>query len=386
MSGYGVTDPPGSGGAGGPATIIDGVNGAIVATVKDYANANPLTVITVDVNGDPVSSGGTTQYAEDSAAVSGEMLAMAGVVRKDVRGTFVDADGDRTELQVTASGDLRVDGSAVTQPVSAASLPLPTGASTEATLALVKAKTDNLDVLLSTRLKSADTLTAITTLGTITNVVHVDDNAGSLTVDGSVTVPGVATAANQATEIASLVNLDVALSTRLKPADTLTAVTTVSTVSTITNVVHVDDNAGSLTVDGPLTDAQLRAVPVPVSGTVAVTGVATAANQATEIASLTSIDTKLTSPLTVTGPLTDTQLRASAVPVSLASVPLPTGAVSEAGGNLATLVALLLRTEELVHLTRRHLAISTALYTHLVSLSSTGISADEVLSVELTSH
>lgn len=38
-----------------------------------------------------------------------------------------------------------------TQPVSVASLPLPTGASTEATLALIKAKTDNLDVALSTR-------------------------------------------------------------------------------------------------------------------------------------------------------------------------------------------------------------------------------------------
>jgi hypothetical protein len=38
-----------------------------------------------------------------------------------------------------------------TQPVSAASLPLPSGASTEATLALIKAKTDNLDVALSTR-------------------------------------------------------------------------------------------------------------------------------------------------------------------------------------------------------------------------------------------
>lgn len=43
------------------------------------------------------------------------------------------------------------------QPVSAAALPLPSGASTEATLALIKAKTDNLDVALSTRTKPADT-------------------------------------------------------------------------------------------------------------------------------------------------------------------------------------------------------------------------------------
>lgn len=52
-----------------------------------------------------------------------------------------------------------------TQPVSAAPLPLPSGASTEATLALIKAKTDNIDVALSTRTKPADTQTVA---GTVT--------------------------------------------------------------------------------------------------------------------------------------------------------------------------------------------------------------------------
>jgi len=58
--------------------------------------------------------------------------------------------------------------------------------------------------------------------------------------------------------------------------------------------------AGSVAVTGPLTDTQLRASSVPVSG-----------------------------------PLTDGQLRASAVPVSAAALPLPTGAATE-----ATLAAL----------------------------------------------
>lgn len=35
-----------------------------------------------------------------------------------------------------------------------------------------------------------------------------------------------------------------------------------------TGVLSIDDNGGSLTVDGPLTDAQMRATPVPISGTV----------------------------------------------------------------------------------------------------------------------
>ena len=67
-----------------------------------------------------------------------------------------------------------------TQPVSAVSLPLAAGASTEATLALIKTKTDNLDVLLSTRLKPADTLTAVTTVSTVTNLSQMGGAAISM--------------------------------------------------------------------------------------------------------------------------------------------------------------------------------------------------------------
>jgi hypothetical protein len=69
-----------------------------------------------------------------------------------------------------------------TQPVSAASLPLPTGASTEATLALIKAKTDNLDVAMSTRTKPADsqnvTGTVTANIGT-TNGLALDGTDGT---------------------------------------------------------------------------------------------------------------------------------------------------------------------------------------------------------------
>jgi hypothetical protein len=67
------------------------------------------------------------------------------------------------------------------------------------------------------------------------------------------------------------------------------------------------DATNGLKVQGPLTDTQLRASAVPVSGTF---------YQATQPVSLASAPTTA-----VTGPLTDTQLRASAVPVSLASAP-----------------------------------------------------------------
>lgn len=70
--------------------------------------------------------------------------------------------------------------------------------------------------------------------------------------------------------------------------------------------------------------------PVTVIASVLPTGAATSTNQTTANASLSSIDSKLTAPLSVTGPLTDAQLRASAVPVSAAALPLPAGAATSA--------------------------------------------------------
>jgi hypothetical protein len=56
--------------------------------------------------------------------------------------------------------------------------------------------------------------------------------------------------------------------------------------------LHIADGGGSITVDGPLTDAQLRATAVPVSGNVGVTG-----------------------SVAVTGPLTNAELRAASFEV-----------------------------------------------------------------------
>lgn len=57
---------------------------------------------------------------------------------------------------------------------------------------------------------------------------------------------------------------------------------------------------------GPLTDTQLRATPVPVSGTVATGGLTDAQLRATAV--------PVSGTVAVTGPLTDAQLRAAAVP------------------------------------------------------------------------
>ena len=90
--------------------------------------------------------------------------------------------------------------------------------------------------------------------------------------------------------------------------------------------------ASPVPVSGPLTDTQLRASAVPVSA--ASLPLPTGAATETTLASIDSkvlTDTQLrASALAVSGPLTDTELRASAVPVSMASAPLPTGAATEA--------------------------------------------------------
>jgi hypothetical protein len=96
--------------------------------------------------------------------------------------------------------------------------------SLEATQLLVKAKTDNLDVLLSTRLKPADTLAAVTNL--------VQAGGTNLTTKAASTLPAAADTALVVTlrdsAVVTNANLDVALSTRLKPADTLAAVTSLT--------------------------------------------------------------------------------------------------------------------------------------------------------------
>lgn len=51
------------GGGASDGAIVDGVSGSIKATVKDYTNSNPLTVVLVDTNGDPYLAGSSTPPA-----------------------------------------------------------------------------------------------------------------------------------------------------------------------------------------------------------------------------------------------------------------------------------------------------------------------------------
>ena len=161
--------------------------------------------------------GGATEVTLQEVAASVDSID----TKMDAQATAAKQDALLAELQLKA--DLTE-----TQPVSVASLPLPTGAATSA-------KQDAL--LAELQLKADLTETQPVSLASVPLAT------------------GAATSALQTSGNASLTSIDSKLS-------------------------------GSLTVTGPLTDAQLRATPVPVSGTVS------------------------------TGGLTDTQLRASPVPVT----------------------------------------------------------------------
>lgn len=81
------------------------VTNPLFSKLTDGTNAATFTGTSLDVN---ITGGATSgqQYAEDSAAVSGDMGNVALVVRKDTPGTNVDADGDYATLLQDANGRL----------------------------------------------------------------------------------------------------------------------------------------------------------------------------------------------------------------------------------------------------------------------------------------
>lgn len=159
----------------------------------------------VDEFGNTVSIGGgggggsDVQYAEDSAAVGGEDVTLAGAVRQDTLASSTSTDGDIANLKVNAAGALYVTGGSGG------------GAATVA---------DGADV-------AQGTTTDLSSANTVVGILK----AIKAAITGTLAVSGTFWQATQP-------------------------------------------------VSGPVTDTQIRATPLPVSGTVGVTGVATSARQA----------------------------------------------------------------------------------------------------------
>jgi hypothetical protein len=349
--------------------VVEGSNDGVTYYPCIIMDSSGLVVANITANGQYTSNTNGFQFLiiRSSAWTSG--TATIHVYGSDSPSLNTDINLLRGATNGTLIGNntnrLLVDGSTVTQPVSAASLPLPTGASTSALQTTGNASLASIDAGIPNALGAATTANSMPVNIASDQIVPI--SAASLPLP-----TGAATAANQATEIASLSSIDGKLTTTNSSLSSIDAgipaalgqttmassmpvtiasnqtalpindnggsltvdgtvelgATTLSALESITvqngagaSAVNIQDGGNSITVDGtvaisgsvavtgPLTDAQLRATPVPVSltsttvtNTVAIsavslplpTGAATAANQATEIASLSSIDSKLT--------------------------------------------------------------------------------------------
>lgn len=227
--------------------------------------ANDSSGINVVVDSSALPLGAATESTLSGIKTQTDLLAFIGDRLK------VDANLDTTDIEIGAvelkdgatdtRAKIKSDGTDNAVVVTQNSQPLPTGASTEATLALIKAKTDNLDVTLSTRTKPSDTQTIA---GTVTA------NAGT----GNFTVTQ-ATGTNLHTVVDS-------------------GSITVSNASGA-SAVNIQDGGNSLTVDGTISATQSGTWNINnVTGTISLpAGASTAANQTAANTSLASIDSKI---------------------------------------------------------------------------------------------
>lgn len=224
--------------------VVVGIDGSDSVVGADIANGLDVDVTRVQGTVTVLGPLTDTQLRATPVPVSGTVTASGPLTDTQLRAVAVPVSG--TFYQGT-------------QPVSAASLPLPTGAATETTVAAVNTATG---------------------------------------------AQGDAEAAANGSVIAILKRLRTLLSGGLPAALAASGGLKVDLAGTGANAtaVKVDGSAVVQPVSGPITDAQIRATPLPVSGTV-----------------------------TASGPLTDTQLRATAVPVSLASLPTLAAGVNNIG-------------------------------------------------------
>lgn len=198
VDGSAVTQP-----VSGTVTVTQGT-GTNLHTVIDSGTITTITnVVHVDDNSGSLTVDGTVTanagtgfpsvQTEDAASAGGETGTMILGVRNDSAVSKTSTDGDFSALAVDAAGRLGITdlGGAISVDDNGGSLTIDN--------ANLDAPLSTLDTSINTLLKPASTLSAVTTLGTITNVVHVDDNGstlsiddggGSITIDGSVSVSG----------------------------------------------------------------------------------------------------------------------------------------------------------------------------------------------------
>jgi hypothetical protein len=251
-----------------------------------------------------------------------------------------------------AATRLLVDNSGVTQPVSASALPLPTGAATETTLSSINGKLNSLGQ--KTMANSAPVVIASDQSAIPASQSGTWDISN---ISGTVSLPtGASTAANQVTSNGHLSNIaDATLVDNAAFTDGTTRVNAAGYVfdevagTTLTEndiaaarvdskraqVLVIEDAAtrgqrasvsasGAIKVDNSAVTQPISAAALPLP-----TDASTSALQTTGNTSLSNIDTKLPANLTVSSTRLLVDNSGVTQPVSVASLPLPSGAATE---------------------------------------------------------
>lgn len=267
---------------GGSAVSSTAANGEWTASVAAYSQ--------VRVIGNIVASGTANVVLSASTVSSTVVLGMALPSGDNTIGRVKVTDGADV-LDIDASGR-----AAIQNPpnLDAASSTLATKAKQDDQINLLT----SIDAKLSSQATASKQDAQSTTLSSILGQLDAKTSA-------------LASASAQAMGNSSLAAIeskdDVARSTR---ASETTAGVIAAQQTSGAQKTQVTNFPSSQPVTGPLTDIELRASPVPISGTIAVSNF------------------PATQP--VSGPLTNAELRAAPVPTSVASLPLPSGAAKDA--------------------------------------------------------
>lgn len=294
--------------ANGSLASIDGklfANGGATASKVDGSS------FTQPVSGTVTANAGSGTFAVSAASLPLPSGAATAGNQSTANASLSSIDG---KLPALVSSRVPVDGSGVTQPVSAASLPLPSGAATAAKQpALGTAGTASTDVI------SVQGIAAMTPLKTDGSGVTQPISAASLPLP-----TGAATSANQTTANTSL--------------------------STISGQLPSTLGAKATTASLAVNIASDQTVPVSAASLPLPSGAATAANQSTANSSLSTISGQL--PATLGAKATTASFAVNiasdqTVPISAASLPLPSGAATSA--NQSTIITAIQLIDNLPH-------------------------------------
>jgi hypothetical protein len=335
----------------GNATLTT-ISGQLPATLgaKTVANSTSVNIasdqtVPVSAAALPLPSGAATSALQTSGnstltTISGQLPTTLGTkttansvavnIASDqivpVSGTITAAQSTAANLAATVTqgpagaSAWKVDGSAVTQPISATALPLPTGAATSANLTTVGSQTTKInDGTNTATVKAASTSPVITDTSL---VVAISPNTATLPISAaSLPLPsGAATAANLTT-IGSQTS-------KINDGTNTAAVKAASTAAVAADpalVVAISPN-NTLNINA-------SALPLP-------SGASTAALQTSGNSTLTTISSQLPTTLgtkTTANSIAINIASDQTVPVSAIALPLPTGAATSA--NLTTLGA-----------------------------------------------